>query len=202
MPYLSPRQCCLGAAVLASLTYSATSFGWLLTINKGPKSVFLQVGNGSLNDSVGTVNEVSLTVPVGQAGNGSPLQMTSDSSQAASPADGFNVCVPPAQVYVGGYYRRPNNAQSATAILEVSSPAALNAAGESIPFSQISWTSTALINPTAHIPAGTFNGGQQTLFTLPSNYYVENCLTFYYANSAIRGAGTYVGRVTYTLTSP
>ena len=52
------------------------------------------------------------------------------------------------------------------------------------------------------IPAGTFNGGTQTLATVPANRYIENCHTFIYANSAVRAAGTYNGRVTYTLSSP
>ncbi|EWS63711.1 hypothetical protein Y695_03055 [Hydrogenophaga sp. T4] len=52
------------------------------------------------------------------------------------------------------------------------------------------------------IPAGTFNGGTQTLATVPANRYIENCHSFIYANSAIRAAGTYNGQVTYTLSSP
>lgn len=163
--------------------------------------MFLQVGNGSLNNNVATVNLVSLTIPANQVGNAQALQMSSNSTQANSPKDDYLVCVPPAQVYLGGYYRRPNNNTSAT--LQVTSPASLNdGTGDSLPFTEISWSSTALDNPAADIPAGSFNGGQQTLYTLSANYWVENCLTFFYANSAVRGAGTYTGRVTYTLTTP
>ena len=50
--------------------------------------------------------------------------------------------------------------------------------------------------------AGSFNGGTQTLATVPANRYIENCHTFSYANSAVRAAGTYTGQVTYTLTAP
>jgi hypothetical protein len=52
------------------------------------------------------------------------------------------------------------------------------------------------------IAPGTFNGGTQNLATVPGNTYLENCHTFFYANSAVRAAGTYNGRVTYTLASP
>jgi hypothetical protein len=52
------------------------------------------------------------------------------------------------------------------------------------------------------IPAGSFNGATQTLTTIPANTYIENCHSFSYANSEVRAAGTYNGRVTYTLSSP
>jgi hypothetical protein len=52
------------------------------------------------------------------------------------------------------------------------------------------------------IPAGSFNGATQTLTAVRANTYIENCHSFSYANSALRAAGTYNGRVTYTLTSP
>ena len=78
-----------------------------------------------------------------------------------------------------------------------------NAAGDTIPFSQISWTVSAPGSTVPGvIPAGTFNGGTQNLATIPANRYIENCHSFGYANSAIRAAGTYEGRVTYTLTTP
>src|SRR3990167_8872005 len=47
-----------------------------------------------------------------------------------------------------------------------------------------------------------FNGGTQTLATVPANRYIENCHSFIYANSALRAAGTYNGQVTYPLSSP
>lgn len=195
------RQFLYWGAALILASHSALSFGWVLSINSGSKSVFLQVGNGSRNKNVATVNLVSLTIPANQVGNAQPLQMSSNSTQANSPNDGFHVCVPPTQVYLGGYYRRPNNSTSAT--IQVTSPASLNdGTGDSLPFTEISWSSTALENPAADIPAGSFNGSQQILYTLSANYWVENCLTFFYANSAVRGAGTYTGRVTYTLTTP
>ncbi len=179
---------------------------WTLTLAAASRRVFLQVGNGNLNANNAQVNQVSVTVPANQLGTGAAQQMTSNSTQAISPVDNFTVCAPPVQVYVGGSYQRSNAANGpATALLQVASPANLtNAAGDVIPFTQISWTTSALGGDTTPnvIPAGTFTGGTQTLTTIPANRYIENCHTFSYANAALRAAGTYDGRVTYTLSTP
>ena len=87
-------------------------------------------------------------------------------------------------------------------MLSVVSPANLTSAAGSIPFTQISWTSTANGNAAADIPAGTFNGGTLALRTIASGTWVENCLTFSYANVAVPAAGTYTGQVTYQLVLP
>jgi hypothetical protein len=179
---------------------------WTLTLAAASRRVFLQVGDGNLNANNATVNQVSVTVPANQLGTGAAQQMTSNSTQSTSPVDNFTVCVPPIQVYVGGSYQRSNAANGpATALLQVTSPANLtSAAGDVIPFTQISWTTSALGGDTTPnvIPAGTFTGGTQTLTTIPANRYIENCHTFSYANAALRAAGTYDGRVTYTLSTP
>jgi hypothetical protein len=186
------------------VTHATTAQAWVLTIAGGTRRLFLQVGNGTLDTNVATVNQVSLSITAAQLGNSTALPMTTNSTQANSPWDGFNVCVPASgQVYVGGYYRRASAAEAASATLQVTSPANLTSAGgDVIPFTSISWTSTALGNATADIPAGTFSGGTQFLQTIAANTYVENCHTFSYANTAVRAAGTYDGRVTYTMTSP
>jgi hypothetical protein len=182
---------------------------WVLTITAGPKSIFLQVGIGSytgfystggtpLNNA--TVNVVSVTVPASAVGSGTAQSMTSNSTQSASFYDNFAVCNPPAQVYIGGWVRTP--AGTGTGVLSVTSPANLTSGTSNIPFSQISWTSTANGNATADIPAGAFNGGTLTLTNIAAGTWVENCHTFSYANSSVVPAGTYTGRVTYTLALP
>ena len=192
----------------------AAAHAWSLTITSGSRRLFLHVGNGAssgtsgtLNGTAGTsgpVNLVQVTVPVAQLGSGADLQMTSDSTQSTSLyADGYTTCPTPAsQVMVGAGYRR--NSGSANATLTVSSPTSLtNAGGDTIPFSEISWTVSAPGSGAPNvIPAGTFNGGTQTLATVPGNTYFENCHSYVYANNAVRAAGTYNGRVTYTLSSP
>ena len=201
--------------VLWSCAGTTAAHAWSLTITGDDRRLFLHVGNGAVSGSSGRlngtlgrsgpINVVAVTVPVAQLGNGTELAMTSNSTQNISLyGDGNNTCPTPAsQVMVGAGYRRNGNG-GANATLTVSSPANLtNANGDTIPISQIRWTVAA---PGSGVPnvisAGTFNGSVQTLASLPGNRYFENCHTFLYANSAMRAAGTYEGRVTYTLVAP
>lgn len=180
-----------------------------------PRMIYLQVGNGSFtggNYTSGgtpatntTVNVVSVTVPVAQVGTGAAQQMTTNSNASASFLDGFAFCNLPNQLYVGGFYRLTNNAAGSSATLTANVPAALvSGGGNTIPFSQISWTSSGNGDTGAQpFPAGTFiNGGTQTIGTIARNQWAESCHTFSYANAATVAAGTYTGRVTYTLSAP
>lgn len=198
----------IGAGLLAVAgLHTVPAHAWSLSLTAASRRVFLHVGNGTANGNNGTINLVTANLTGAQLLAGTPQGMTSNSTQSASLyGDGFTTCpTPSTQVIVGASYRRSNAANGpASATLRVTSPANLtNAAGDAIPFNQISWTVSApgSSNPNV-IPAGTFNGSTQTLATIPANTYIENCHTFSYANSAIRAAGTYNGRVTYTLTSP
>jgi hypothetical protein len=195
-----------GLVVLAGLQALPVQ-AWSLTIAAASRRVFQHVGNGTADGNNGTVNLVSANLTAAQLLSGTPQAMTSNSTQSNSLyGDGYTTCpTPSTQVIIGASYRRSNPGNGpASATLRVTSPASLTtAAGDTIPFSQISWTVSApgSGNPNV-IPAGTFNGATQTLATVPANTYIENCHTFSYANSAIRAAGTYNGRVTYTLSSP
>jgi len=199
----------LAALVLALLCIAemAAAHAWSLTIAAASRRVFLHVGNGTLDGNNGTINLVSANLSAAQLLGGAAVAMTSNSTQANSLyGDNYATCPNPAsQVMVGASYRRSNFLNGpASATLRVTSPANLtNAAGDTIPFSQISWTVSAPGSGVPNvIPAGSFNGGTQNLATIPANTYIENCHSFIYANSAIRAAGTYNGQVTYTLTSP
>lgn len=192
----------------------AAAHAWSLSITSGSRRLFLHVGNGAvsgtsggeMNGTPGTsgaVNLVQVTVPAAQLGNGTDLAMTSNSTQSTSLwGDGNVTCPTPAsQVMVGAGFRRNSGATSAT--LTVSSPANLVSGTDTIPFTEISWTVSAPGSGAPNvIPAGTFNGGTQTLATVPANTYFENCHSFIYANNVVRAAGTYNGTVTYTLSSP
>ena len=130
--------------------------------------------------------------------------MTSNATQATSFYDGYVFCNLPSQVYIGGY-NRGGTLNSATGTLTVTVPASLaNASGNTIPFGQISWTSSGNGDTgTQPFPAGTFSGGStQTLASFPANTWRESCHTFSYANANLVAAGTYTGRVTYTLSLP
>lgn len=193
--------------LLAGLWPLAEAQAWSLSIAAASRRVFLHVGNGSINASNGTVNLVQVSVPGAQLGNGVAQAMTTDSTQSQSLyGDNYTTCPTPAsQIMVGASYRRSSATNGpASATLRVTSPASLvNSSGDTIPFSQISWTVSAAGSAAPGvIPAGTFNGATQTLTTIAANTYIENCHSFSYANSAVRAAGTYTGQVTYTLTSP
>ena len=186
----------LGALILIT---AGSADAWVLIVKPGQRTIGLTVGD---DVAAGTPNIVSVTVPAAVLGTGAAQAMTSDSTQANSPFDNFTVCVPPNQVYIGGYLRQPKNtANSAT--LSVTTPATLSNGSETIPFTEISWTSTSIGNGgAADIPAGTFNGGYLFLRTIASNTFVENCHTFSYANTNFVAAGIYTGRATYTLVAP
>jgi len=206
-PILSPRRLTALGLVVLCLGQTAVAHAWSLTIAAASHRVFLHVGNGTLNDDNATVNLVSANLSAAQLLSGAAQPMTSNSTQSRSLyGDNYTTCPTPAtQVMIGASYRRSNAGNGpASATLRVTSPANLtNAAGDTIPFSQISWTVSAPGSSVPNvIPAGSFNGGTQTLATVPANTYIENCHTFRYANSAIRAAGTYNGQVTYTLSSP
>ncbi|MFC3681979.1 hypothetical protein [Hydrogenophaga luteola] len=198
----------IGAGLVVSAgLHALPAQAWSLTVAAASRRVFLHVGNGTADGNNGTVNLVSANLTAAQLLSGTPQAMTSNSTQSTSLyGDGYSTCpTPSTQVIIGASYRRSNPGNGpASATLRVTSPASLtNAAGDTIPFSQISWTVSAAGSSAPNvISAGTFNGATQTLATVPANTYIENCHTFSYANSAIRAAGTYNGRVTYTLSSP
>ena len=195
-----------GLFFLLGLLLATNAVAWSLTLGAASRRVFLHVGNGTQNASNGQINLVSVAVGATVLGNGALQAMTSNSGQAASLYDGFQTCPTPAsQVLVGASYQRSNAADGpSSASLRVTTPASLtSAAGDVIPFGQISWTVSAPGSSQPNvIPAGTFSGGTQALAMVQANTYVENCHSFGYANAQIVPSGTYNGRATYTLSSP
>ncbi|MEO8248432.1 MAG: hypothetical protein ABI589_03595 [Burkholderiales bacterium] len=203
------------ARVLATLTFlsglACESWAFVTSIDPGARSPFLQVGTGRISGgnfasggtprNNATINTVSVSVPASNIGSG-PVGMTSDSNVSNSPYDGYPFC-PGAgsMVYVGGFYRTPGDAASAQ--LTVQSPPALtSSSGDNIPFSAISWVASGADGGFLPIQDGTFTGGTQALYSASRNTWFEACLTFSYGNAQLVPAGTYTGRVTYTLTAP
>jgi hypothetical protein len=183
---------------------------YLVGITAGTRSVFLQVGTGTMTGGTfnsggtpgnnATINTVSVTVPAASLGTGT-IAMTTNSTVTQSPWDNFTFCTVPQQVYVGGFYRTPGAAANAT--LSVTSPANLTSGGNTISFNNISWVSGGIGDPTPTIPSGTFVAGTtQVLLSIARNNWFESCLAFSYANAALVPAGTFTGRVTYTLMTP
>jgi hypothetical protein len=202
-----PRTLFSAGLLLLYLAQWNAAHAWSLTLTAASRRVYLHVGNGTFEGNNATINLMQVSVPAAQVGNGTALAMASNSTQSISlQGDGYQTCPTPAsQLMVGASYRRSNASNGpASATLSVTSPSTLvTTAGDSIPISEISWTVAAPGSGVPNvIPAGTFNGSMQFLATVPANTYIENCHSFEYANSAMRAAGTYNGRVTYTLSSP
>lgn len=209
---------CLALSVIApvaqAFVVTITGTGFL-----GRGQVYLRVGNGVYTGTYqsngatgagngGGINVVSVTVPAAVLGNGANLPMTSNATQSISFYDGFAFCNTPSQVYIGGF-NRSGSLGGGNGTLTVTAPTNLvNANNNTIPFSQISWTSSGNQSGGGSepgpqpFPAGTFSGGAQTLATFPVNTWRESCHTFSYGNDNFVASGTYTGRVTYTLSVP
>jgi len=206
------RRAILGATVCLAVPATVTAYTVTLT-PAAPQTVYLQVGVGSFTASYisggqpgnnPTINVVSTTVAAAAVGNGTAQAMTTNSAAAQSFWDNFVFCSVPGQLYIGGFYRT-TGATTAAARVSATVPAALvNASGQTLPFSEIRWTSSGNGDAGAEpFPAGSFvAGGVQTVGTMASNTWNESCLTFSYANANVPAAGTFTGRVLYTLSSP
>ncbi|WP_374601886.1 hypothetical protein [Arenimonas sp.] len=144
----------------------------------------------------GAVNTVSVTVPASQAGNGTALAMSGDSTASGrrSSYDGRSFCGA-GEIYIGGFVRKPGNASPAA--LTVQAVDDLRNGARTIPASQISWSTGD-----AHISGGTLGTTPVQIASFPANHWVEACMSFTYANSDVHPAGTYVTRATYTLAQP
>lgn len=214
---LSPRRSyvSVGARALAVgvtlTTCSTVAQAFTVNINQGAQEIYLQVGVGAFNGFFNTggtpaqnptINTVSVTVPFSAIGSGSPQTMSANAGATISYYDGFAFCNV-GELYLGAYYRRPNNANVDAVLTASPSGPLTNASGDTIPISQISWTTGGNRSggPTYIFP-GTFTGGLQTIANVNRNRWTEVCLTFSYANATTPAPGTYTARVTYTLTSP
>jgi hypothetical protein len=210
--------------VLLAVTGSAHAFTITLAA-ASPKTAYLQVGVGTFTgtycgscnennppiaQSPGsapgnntTVNTVSVSVAANAVGNGTAQTMTTDSTQSNSFFDNFAFCNLPNQLYIGGYYRTTGTGTN-TATVTASVPTSLtDTAGNTIPFSQISWTSGGNADSGAEpFPAGSFTGTSLSVGSIAQNQWAESCWTFSYKNTVVPAAGTYTGTVTYTLTAP
>ncbi len=206
------RRAILGATVCLAAGGTASAYTVTLT-PAAPQTVYLQVGVGSFTQSYisggqpgnnPTINLVSTSVAAAAVGNGTAQAMTTNSTAAQSFWDNFVFCSVPGQLYIGGFYRT-TGATTAAARVSATVPSALvSASGDSIPFSTIRWTSSGNGDSGAEpFPAGSFvAGGVQSVGAMASNTWNESCLSFSYANASVPAAGTFTGRVLYTLSTP
>jgi hypothetical protein len=207
---------------LTLLAGRASAFTVNLTA-AAPKEVYLQVGNGLFTGGnytpihgngqpTGTpgvnttINVMSVSVPANAVGNSTAQTMSTNSTAANSYWDGFLFCnLAQQQLYIGGFYRTPGNSGAGTtATVTATLPASLtDGAGDTVPFTQISWTSGGNGDSGAEpFPAGSFTGTSLVVGSIANNQWAESCWTFSYKNSIVPAAGTFTGRVTYTLSAP
>jgi hypothetical protein len=208
------RRESIGAILLAAVSGAAPAYTVTLA-PASPQTVYLQVGVGSFTNCYTctpagqpgnntTINTVSTTVAASAVGNGTAQAMTTDSTATKSYWDNYAYCSVPGQLYIGGFYRTTGGTTAAVQVT-ANVPAALtNAAGDTIPFSKIQWTSSGNGDSGAEpFPAGTFvNGGMQNVGSMSSNTWNESCWTFSYLNNTVPPAGTFTGVVRYTLSTP
>jgi hypothetical protein len=204
------------AALVAALAGAASAY----TVNIAaatPQTIYLQVGVGSFTNNYNaggtpqnnaTINVVSVTVASTAVGNKTAQAMTANTPTTNSHYDGYAYCtVPAGQLYIGGFFRTAGGATAAAQVTATVPAALTNAAGNTVPFSKISWTSAGNAdpgNPPAEpFPSGTFiNGGVQNVGAMASNTWNESCWTFSYLNNTVPAAGTFTGRVLYTMSAP
>jgi hypothetical protein len=208
------RSLAAPTACLALLTSVEGAQAFTVAISPAaPKTIFLQIGLGSFTGlySTGgtaqnnaTINKETVAVAAAAVGNGTAQAMTTDSSQIHSFYDNYVFCSVPAQLYIGGFYRT-TGAGAGTANVTATVPVSLtDGAGDTIAFSQISWTSSGNGDGTnaQPFPAGSFTGTSVVVGSIAQNQWAESCWTFSYKNTVLPPAGTYTGRVIYTLTVP
>ena len=202
-----------GLLLLASAFFPAAVDAYTVGINAGSRMVYLRVGTGGMTGgnysdggtpaNLATVNTVSVTVPANAVGNGVD-QVMDGNGNTVSQWDGYAFC-DAGEIYIGAFFRRPNGGGgNNTATVTATYPANLtNASGDTIPMSQISWTSSGNGDTGAQtFGAGSFTGSGQVIGTFGRNEWNESCHRFSYGNDQLVGAGTYTNRVTYTITAP
>ncbi len=194
----------------------ALAHAYVVSISSTTKSLYLQVGQGAITGGTSvnngatpannsTVNIVSVTVPAANLGTGTQ-PMAPNAAVTTSYVDGASYCLA-TDTYIGGMYRGPNSAASSATLTVVTPVAGLvNAAGDSISFNTISWLTQSRNGDSAGnvMASGGFagNGTTQSVWSIARNTWAESCLQFNYANTQVFPAGTYTGRVVYTLSAP
>ena len=212
MRFLAAVRTGLAVALLGAAPLPSEAFTVSISA-RAPRTLYLQVGVGSFSGTYSsggapqanpTVNVVSVTVPTASIGSGTAQQMASNTGATSSFYDNFVFCNA-GQLYVGGFYRLTNSTAGTGASLTANSVSPLsNGSGDTIPFTQIRWTSSGNGDTGAQpFPSGTFNGtANQPIGTIARNQWAESCMTFSYLNAIVPAGGTYIGTVTFTLAAP
>lgn len=142
-------------------------------INAPPAMLLLSIGSGGPR-----IDRVSFNVQASELGNGIPIRGN-----------------PPIHIVVAN---RATPGGSRVAVLTADSSIPLQNGNHTVPLSVISWTSQD-----DDIPAGRYDdSSNQFLLSFSNSQLISDQHRFFYDNADILEAGTYTGRVTYTLTMP
>ena len=123
------------------------------------------------------IEVVTFNVPGGEVGNGTPVIGTPDVTVIAAAR------------------ARPSGSRVVHLTADSSQP--LSNGSSTVDFSTISWTARD-----GTIPSGTFNDDLQTLVSFTNSKILQDWHQFSFANNLALEAGTYSGRVTYTISMP
>lgn len=174
----------LAAALFADLSAHAT----VIAVGNGARRLNLRIGTGTtaITGTSAVVNQVSMNVVWTNVGDSTAVGGTVSASTCLT----NGVFIQALARTAGGNTR--------TATLTVDSSTPLSSGADTIPFTQIGWTSDG-----TDIPSGTFAGSaSQVLTSFTTSSGRSNCHQFRYLNDSVRSAGTYDGVVTYTLSMP
>lgn len=160
--------------LLAACMSACPAYSAVFTVrNRPPAQIQLTIGGGGSH-----ISAVRFNVQPGELGNGTPIQGN-----------------PPIRVVIAN---RATPNYSRTAVLSVDSSTPLTNGAATLPFTAFSWTSRD-----GDVPAGRFDGSNnQFLLSFPNSFSIRDSHRFFYDNTAILEAGSYTGRVIYTLSMP
>lgn len=162
---------CVALLALTCALPSADISATTITVTPGSRALLVQIGTAGA-----TIDRVTFTLTAANAGNGTPV--------VGTPGILVNVAA--------------RDIVSRTVQLVADSSIPLSNGASTLPFTQISWTTSD-----ASIPGGTFSGAAgQLIVQFQTNFQLFNTHTFRYANTQILQPGTYTGRITYTVTMP
>jgi hypothetical protein len=166
------------------------------------RQLHIQVGTGGNGTTtmatVNVINMMTVSVPAASLGQGVSQKFVPSDTNTIDPYPPVALtCNDGYKLLISAIARVPTGTSTAT--LQVNSVTPLsNGLGNTLSFNTISWVASD-----TSIPSGTYNGtAAQTLATFNTSTQIENCHTFSYSNGAMIPAGTYTGRVVYTLSMP
>jgi hypothetical protein len=188
---LYPLRFAMSAGLLA---FAGCAGAVTVVIGGGAAEIALRVGA-----TAGTISTVTFAPAAATAGDGITLVLgTTNAAAGSAQAPNFGTACAANNVRIWARARAPV-AATRTATLQVNSSGNLTSGGNSIPFTDFGWVTSA----GTEIPSGNFSGSAtQTLMTFQNSNEVSVCLRFQFLNTTIYPSGAYTGQLTFNLAMP